>query len=443
MNTDKLPTANQYIRRVLAETEFFNKNELHDYQRQQLTQLLKFAYSQAPFYRERLKHLFLDNGEINWQRWNETPIVKRKDIRECGDAMIAASPLAAHGPTYDVASSGTTGLPVTVRSTVLMHTAGVEAFGRACRWYGAASEDRSCVAFGSKVIESLDRQIWAIGDGETDTLAGNTSAKRLAVSQNLPAEKILSYMWQHGTTCFSGYPTVLEDLAEIQLKHHSSFNLKYAMGVSMALTERARALCRQAFRAPAFSAYTSKESHKMAHECPVSGGLHVNSELVLLEVLDDNDQPCETGETGRIIVTPLLGTAQPLIRYEQGDLGTWGEPCACGRVHPILSRIDGRIRNQFHFTGGHRFTPTIGHEYFRDVLKADRWQVAQIGPRLIEVRFMSSVPDSAIEFQRFTEMCRTSFLSDLQVTYRRVSAMPLTQAGKFIDYINEFEPTVN
>ena len=177
----------------------------------------------------------------------------------------------------------------------------------------------------------------------------------------------------------------------------------------------------------------------MAHECPASGGLHVNSELVLLEILDAGGKPCGPGVTGRVIITPMLSTAQPLIRYEQGDLATWGEPCLCGRAHPVIARIEGRIRNQFHFTGGHRFLPAIGYETYRDILQADRWQVAQTGALDIEVRFISAAPDDAIDFLALTRVYRNAFHKKLNVTYRRVKTMPLTAAGKFIDYVNEHE----
>ena len=200
----------------------------------------------------------------------------------------------------------------------------------------------------------------------------------------------------------------------------------------MALTTRARELSRQAFSAPAFSAYTSKEAHKIAHECPASRGFHVNSELLLVEILDDSGKPCGPGETGRVIVTPFLSTAQPLIRYEQGDLAAWGGQCSCGRAHPVIARIDGRVRNQFRFLNGHRFMPGIGHEAFRDLLRADRWQVAQTGPLDIEVRYISPAPADTINFAAMTATFRQAYHRDLNVVYRRVDTMPLTPAWRTV-----------
>ena len=240
-----------------------------------------------------------------------------------------------------------------------MFVAGNAAFERACRWYGGTKDDRGCFVYSPSGLKSLDRKRWAVGSNESDKLEGNLASRLLAVDHYWSPEHILSLMERHGTTYFSGFPVKFEDLAEAQLISRTNSRLKYMVGTSMALTERTRVLAAEAFNAQAFSAYTSKEAHKIAHECPVSGGFHVNNELVLVEILDDAGSPCAPGVIGRVVVTPFLSAAQPLIRYEQGDLATWGTPCPCGRSLPTISRIDGRIRNQFRFAGGRRFMPSF------------------------------------------------------------------------------------
>ena len=426
------------ISRALAAADKFSREELSTYQRNQLEQLLRFAQVQAPFYKKRLSPLFREHGVIDWSRWRDLPILTRADIKENGEAMMAKKLPKGHGPTSESASSGTTGSPITVRTSYLMFVAGNAAFARACQWYGSTGNERSCIVRSLSALESLDRKSWAIGSDASGNIEGHKASRRLAVCNSWPPERLLSLMEQHGTTCLSGLSTTLEDVAEAQLKRPANIKLKFMVGVSMALTERARVLAREAFNAPAFSAYTSKEAHKMAHECPVSGRFHVNNELVLLEILDAAGNPCAPGETGRVIVTPLLSTAQPLIRYEQGDLATWGELCPCGRAHPTISRIDGRIRNQFQFAGRRPLMPAIGHTPYRDLLKAEKWQVAQTGALDIEVRFISSAPDEAIDFTGLTQIYRKTFHEGLNVTYRRVETMQLTAAGKFIDYVNEY-----
>lgn len=438
-----MSTLQKQISGFLLESQHWSADMLLAYQRSQCAQLLRHARENVPFYNTRLDPIFRTNGDIDWSRWQEIPIVVRADLKENGQAMMAKSLPEGHGPHYEAASSGSTAAPVTLRSTMLMLAAGTGAFNRACDWYGFSTGDRFCVAVGTNVLKTLDQAAWAVGDGESGNLAGNRQSTHLAVNLNWSAERILSLMEQHGSNCFSGFSMTIEDIATAQMARPTNVDLKFVVGVSTALSESARTLSRAAFNAPAFSAYSSKEAHKIAHECSVSRGLHVNSELMFLEILDACGNLCAPGVTGRVIVTPFFSTAQPLIRYEQGDLATWGEPCPCGRAHPVIARVDGRIRNQFHFTGGHRFLPAIGYETYRDVLKADKWQVAQTGPRDIEVRYISAATDDAIDFPALTRLYQSSFHRELNVTYRRVETMPLTAAGKFIDYVNEYEAQQN
>jgi len=96
-------------------------------------------------------------------------------------------------------------------------------------------------------------------------------------------------------------------------------------------------------RAP-FNAYASTETGFLAADCDRHFGMHLFSDLVYLEVLDRAGRPVRPGEPGsRVLVTNLVNRAQPLIRFELGDLITLSDrACLCGRPHPLLERVDGR-----------------------------------------------------------------------------------------------------
>jgi phenylacetate-CoA ligase len=73
--------------------------------------------------------------------------------------------------------------------------------------------------------------------------------------------------------------------------------------------------------------YSSQEVGYLALQCPDYIQYHVQSENVLVEVLDDANQPCEPGQIGRLVVTSLHNFALPLLRYEIGDYAEVGWPC--------------------------------------------------------------------------------------------------------------------
>jgi phenylacetate-CoA ligase len=104
--------------------------------------------------------------------------------------------------------------------------------------------------------------------------------------------------------------------------------------------------------------YSASEVGYIAFRCTEANSLHVQTESVLVEIVDDQGQACDVGETGRVVVTSLHNLATPLIRYDIGDYATVGAPCACGRPLPVIARVCGRVRNMARMPDGRRFWPT-------------------------------------------------------------------------------------
>jgi phenylacetate-CoA ligase len=106
-----------------------------------------------------------------------------------------------------------------------------------------------------------------------------------------------------------------------------------------------RQLCRDAWNVPVTDVYAAAEAGCIALQCPGSEHYHVQSESVLVEVLDGWNRACAPGTVGRVVVTTLQNFAMPLVRYDIGDLAEVGAPCPCGRGLPVLTRIAGRVRD--------------------------------------------------------------------------------------------------
>jgi phenylacetate-coenzyme A ligase PaaK-like adenylate-forming protein len=102
------------------------------------------------------------------------------------------------------------------------------------------------------------------------------------------------------------------------------------------------------------------------------GTLHVNEDLVYVELLDDEGRPVtEPGARARrMLVTNLYNRVQPLIRYELNDLIELGEQCACGSGFRTIRRVLGRSDDVLWFA-----TPAGGRQYvFPDLMS--RWIIS-------------------------------------------------------------------
>jgi phenylacetate-CoA ligase len=109
-----------------------------------------------------------------------------------------------------------------------------------------------------------------------------------------------------------------------------------------------------------YSTYASTEMQTAFTECNAGKGGHHNPELVIIELLDDNNQPVPDGEPGEVTITTLGVEAMPLIRYKTGDICRYEKaPCSCGRHTLRLSPVIGRKKQMIKFKGTTLYPPVL------------------------------------------------------------------------------------
>lgn len=116
----------------------------------------------------------------------------------------------------------------------------------------------------------------------------------------------------------------------------------------------------EAWNIKLYSTYASTEMQTAFTECRESKGGHVQPELVILEMLDDNDQPVAPGQPGEVTITTLGVEGMPLIRYKTGDICIqYEETCGCGRTTTRLSSVVGRKKQMIKFKGTTLYPPAL------------------------------------------------------------------------------------
>lgn len=74
-------------------------------------------------------------------------------------------------------------------------------------------------------------------------------------------------------------------------------------------------------------------------DCPA---LHVNSDAVYVETVNPhNGEKLGPGTPGLLVLTDLLNTSMPFVRYQIGDVGFIEEDrcCPCGRITPVMTLL--------------------------------------------------------------------------------------------------------
>lgn len=109
-----------------------------------------------------------------------------------------------------------------------------------------------------------------------------------------------------------------------------------------------------------FSTYASTEMSTAFTECEFQIGGHHHPELIITEILDDNENPVEEGESGELTITTLGVEAIPLLRFKTGDIvKAHSEPCRCGRKTMRLGPVIGRKQQMIKYKGTTLYPPAM------------------------------------------------------------------------------------
>jgi phenylacetate-CoA ligase len=109
-----------------------------------------------------------------------------------------------------------------------------------------------------------------------------------------------------------------------------------------------------------YSAYASTEMQTAFTECSEGKGGHLQPELMIVELLDENNHPVPPNTAGEVTITTLGVEGMPLLRYKTGDMCMYyDEPCACGRSSLRLSPVIGRKKQMIKFKGTTLYPPAM------------------------------------------------------------------------------------
>src|SRR5690606_7300390 len=144
-------------------------------------------------------------------------------------------------------------------------------------------------------------------------------------------------------------------------------------------------------------------------ECGMFKGGHVHEDLVITEVLDENEQPVDEGESGELVVTTLGIEGVPLLRFKTGDIvRRFIEPCACGRNTYRIGPVEGRKQQMVKYKGTTLYPPAM-----HDLLAG----FAQIEHHVIEISHNEIGTDEIVIYLASKEASET-LLSEIKDYFR-------------------------
>jgi len=428
---------------ALDRTQWLEPAELERCQLIQLRALLDHCYEQVPYYRRMLETLRITSRSIeSMADYRRLPLLSRPNWQEHFDDFHARQLPPETVALDEDSTSGSTGTPVRILKTNFVYVWWLACYLRDLEWSGLdPTGSMAAIRATFKTGVELDQLLQGIQlpswNPVLEPLIEMGPLYGMDISQK--PERQLDWLRQIDPDYLLSQTSNLEMLAAILRDEPRKFpRLRAIQAISETLGSEAQVAIEEAFGAPVRNLYSCAEAGYLASHCPSRNGMHVHAENVILEVLDDADQPCKPGETGRVILTTLHNFRTPFIRYEIGDRVTLGlEPCQCGRGLPLLARIEGKRRPMFCLAGNRRKHSSGLVHAISGVGNHYQHQAEQVALDQVVVRIVPGKLWTAGHSDRLRHAVQEFFESPIRVDLEIIDRLDLPRSGKLQSMICE------
>ena len=427
----------------LQASQWWSAEQLVASQLKPLHRLLTHVWHSVSAYRPALQAIgFEPAAPITIEMWQRLTPLARRELQRTGDGLCSTAVPASHGEILTNQTSGSTGMPVTVRGTTFDALISKAFILRHFFWHpydfsGKFVTIRRTHGAMFEYPHGLSEPRW----GDTATFPFETGpSATLSIGASITEQA--EWLVRQDPNYLMTFPSNLKMLAAHCREHGLKLpRLDLVTTMAEVLSPDVREECRLAWDVSVIDVYSAQEVGIIALQCPVGEDYHVQSETILVEVVNEQGEPCRPGETGRVLVTPLNNYAMPLLRYDIGDFAVVGAPCKCGRGLPALTRILGRERNALLVTSdGERYWPAFGTKKMVELAPIVQHQFVQKSLDRIEMRLVTERPLTATEERALRDHLAANLPRRFALDFAYVDAIPRNSAGKFEDFVCEVAP---
>ena len=329
------------------------------FQEERLKETLAYLAQHSAYYKRMFAEHNIDIKEIcTLEDLQKIPTTSKQDLQKYNQDFLCVNPT----DVIDyVTTSGTLGEPVTFALTEndLQRLAYNEA--SSFTMAGCKKEDVM------QLMTTIDRRFMA-------GLAYFMGARELGCGIVRVGNGIPELQWDtvnrvKSTVCMvvPSFLTKMIEFAEKNNIDYNNSNLKRAICIGEALrtpdgelTTLGKKINEKWPSLELYSTYASTEMQTSFTECEEHLGGHIPSDLIIVELLDDNNNPVKDGEPGEVTITTIGVEAMPLLRFKTGDICIrMSEPCKCGRNSARLSSVIGRKGQMIKFKGTTIYPPIL------------------------------------------------------------------------------------
>jgi phenylacetate-CoA ligase len=323
---------------------------MRDAQHKALEDLLHYLANHSPFYKRMFENHHIEINDIqSLEDLQKIPFTEKEDLQNFTNDFIC---VPKNKLVDYITTSGTTGKPVNLALT----DADLNRL--------SLNEYNSFVTAGVtnndiiQLMTTMDRRFMA-------GLAYFLGARKLGagiirVGNGLPELQwdTINDIQPTVIICVPSFILRLIEFAEANNIDYKKSSIKKAICIGEAIRNEDFSLnalgekISQKWNLQLHSTYASSEMATAFTECEAFKGGHLQSDLLVTEIVNEDGMVLKDGETGELVITTLGVEGMPLLRFKTGDVCVaHTESCACGRETLRLSPVLGRKKQMIKYKG--------------------------------------------------------------------------------------------
>ena len=335
--------------------ECASREEIRAIQSERLVKQVRHVWDNVPYYRKKMEEKGVTPDDIqSVDDLKKLPFLSKADLREAYPYGLLAVPLK--DCVRIQSTSGTTGKRVVAFYTLHDIDLWEECCARAIMAAGGTDEDVCQVSYGYGLFTGgpgLNGGSHKVGCLTIPTSSGNTE-RQIMFIMDLQATILC---------CTPSYAAYLAETMKEMGYGPDDIPLKAGIFGAEAWSEEMRRDIEKTLGIKAYDIYglTELSGPGVSFECSAQGGMHVNEDHFIPEVIDpETGEPLPDGVQGELVFTAIDKEAFPMIRYRTRDICTLThEKCSCGRTHVRMTKPKGRTDDMLIIRGVNVFPSQI------------------------------------------------------------------------------------
>jgi len=175
--------------------------------------------------------------------------------------------------------------------------------------------------------------------------------------------------------------------------------------------------------------YGTIEFGIVAWECEKHQGYHINSDIVLVEAIKNNQQVY--GEEGKMVCTDLINYTMPFIRYAVEDIVILSkEKHDCGRNFPLIRLIEGRSNDFITLPSGKIISPILPIIALEKIEGISQYKLVQEDINVFNVQIVKGQNFKETIIEEVKHVLREILGRTTRISVNIVDEIPREKSGK-------------